>query len=68
MRLNVEAIEKLGDTSVHLGEASLIGGVAAILVPEVPLETSVLGIAFVSFLILFGVLIINQIRDKQGES
>jgi 4-hydroxybenzoate polyprenyltransferase len=64
MKLNDKAIEKLGDTAIHLGEASLIGGVAAIFVSEVSFRVSVFGIAVGGFLIFCGIFIINQIKDR----
>ncbi len=65
MQLKKTTIEKLGDTLIHLGEASIIGGVATLFVEEFVRLASWSGVIGGLLLITLG-LFLNDNSDKYG--
>jgi len=62
MRLADEAVEKIAEVTVHLGEAATIGGAGSLFVKAVPWYVSTIGILLGFGLIAQGVFLIHKLK------
>jgi len=64
IKLADEAVEKIAEVAVHLGEAAIIAGVGSLFVKIVPWYVGVLGILLGIGFITYGVFLIHQLKSR----
>jgi hypothetical protein len=64
MKLADEAVEKIAEVLIHLGEASILAGVGSFFIGNIKWYFGFAGIFLGAGLIIYGIYLINKIKSR----
>jgi len=64
MKLADEAVEKISEVLIHLGEAAIIAGSGSLFVKSVPWYVGIIGICAGAGFVVYGVFLIHNLKSR----